>query len=282
MRLRADRDPRDAAPFRQLARAACLAVSLAAFGAGGCASVGDITGSIGGHSEALPSTPEGLRRYSDDWAKRSEANPGNKTAALNYARALRAQERYEQAVALLQQAALKNPADLELRGAYGKALADAGRLKEASEVLANSHTPERPNWTILSAQGSVADELGEHEQAQSYYAAALKIVPGEPTVLSNLGLSYALAKNLPQAEATLRQAADQPRADRRVRQNLALVLALQGKFDEAEEIARRALPPEDARANVASIRAMIVQSNTWRDIQKTEPVKPARKTAARG
>ena len=267
---------------RQFGRGILMAAAMAALLAGGCRGMGDITGSIGGRADtAVPTSPEALRAYSDDWGRRNEASPGNKTAALNYARALRAQERYEQAVAMLQTAALKNPADTELRGAYGKALADAGRLKEAAEVLANSHTPEHPNWSILSTQGSVADELGDHTLAQSYYAAALKIVPGEPSVLSNLGLSYALSKDLTQAEGTLRQAAAHPRADMRVRQNLALVLALQGKFSEAEEVARRDLPPGEASANVASIRAMIAQSNTWRDIQKSEPAKPTRKPASR-
>ena len=44
--------------------------------------------------------------------------------------------------------------------------------------------------------------------------------------MSNLGLSYALNKQLPQAEETLRDAANNPKADMRIRQNLALVLAL--------------------------------------------------------
>ena len=52
-----------------------------------------------------------------------------------------------------------------------------------------------------------------------------------------------------------------------MRQNLALVLGLQGKFAEAEDLLRRDLSPEDASANIASIREMIAQSDTWRDIQ---------------
>ena len=132
-------------------------------------------------------------------------------------------------------------------GAYGKALADAGRLKEASTVLANAHTPERPNWSILSAQGSVADQLGDHKQAQNYYEAAIRMRPDEPSVMSNLGLSYALNKQLPQAEETLRDAANNPKADMRIRQNLALVLALEGKFGEAENWSRRDLAPIERR-----------------------------------
>ncbi len=112
--------------------------------------------------------------------------------------------------------------------------------------------------------------MGDHEQAQGFYEAALKIRPGDPMVLSNLGLSYALSRNLPRAERTLREAVAQPRADMRVRQNLALVLALEGKFPEAEEVSRRDLSPIDAAANVQTIRKMIAESNTWRDIRKVD------------
>ena len=165
---------------------------------------------------------------------------------------------------MLQRLAVKNPHDMEVLGAYGKALADAGRLQEAQDVLGRSHTPERPNWSILSAQGSVADQLGDHQGAQAFYLTALKIVPNQPQVLSNLGLSYALEHRLPQAEDTLRRAVAQPAADMRERQNLALVLSLEGKYAEAETITRRDLAPIDAAESVASMRQMIAQSDTWR------------------
>jgi Flp pilus assembly protein TadD len=85
----------------------------------------------------------------------------------------------------------------------------------------------------------------------------LKIVPDEPSVLSNLGLSYMLARDLPNAEQTLRRAYGNPRADARVRQNLALVVGLQGRFAEAENIAKGDLPAEEATANVAYLREML-------------------------
>jgi Flp pilus assembly protein TadD len=203
----------------------------------------------------------------EEWGHRYDRNPDDKQVALNYARALRGMSEQAQAVAILQRLSIKFPRDVDVLGAYGKALADAGRLREAAEVLAHAHTPERPNWSVLSAQGSVADQLGDHEQAQAYYAAALKIAPAQPHVLSNLGLSYALSKKLPEAETTLRRAAAEPDADKPVRQKFALVLALEAKFSSAEEVARRDLDPADASANVAAVRRMIAQSNTWKQIQ---------------
>ncbi|HEY0053591.1 MAG TPA: hypothetical protein VGB49_09280, partial [Caulobacteraceae bacterium] len=51
-----------------------------------------------------------------------------------------------------------------------------------------------------------------------------------------------------------------------VRQNLALVLGLQGKTGEAEAILRRAMPPEAAEQNLAWIRgAATPVSNTTAD-----------------
>ena len=126
---------------------------------------------------------------------------------------------------------------MALLGAYGRALADAGQYQQALVTLERAHTPDNPDWRILNAQGAVLDQMGRHAEAQRYYASALKIVPNEASVLSNLGLSYMLTKDLKNAETTLRRAAAHPNAGPRMRQNLALVVGLQGRFDEAEKIA---------------------------------------------
>jgi Flp pilus assembly protein TadD len=261
-------------PLKHPAKAAGIAMILTAcLAAGGCqtTSLSDVTGSIGtSQDRSLPTSEPELRHYTEELAKRYDANPESKITAMSYARGLRALTQYAQAVAVMQRLAAKYPKDLDVLGAYGKALADAGRLAEAADILSRAHTPEKPNWSILSAQGAVADQLGDHAQAQGYYEAALKIMPDQPEVLSNLGLSYALSKHLPQAETTLEKAVAQPNADMRVRQNLALVLALQGKFSEAQTISARDLSPIDAATNIESIKQMISQSNTWQQIQKVD------------
>ena len=61
------------------------------------------------------------------------------------------------------------------------------------------------------------------------------------------------------AEETLRRALGQGGVDPRVRQNLALVVGLQGRFPEAESIARSDLPPVEAAANVAYLKQMLAQ-----------------------
>jgi Flp pilus assembly protein TadD len=234
------------------ALAGVLALSVA-----GCKTTrsSETTGSI-----AAPRSDGQWRSESQAWGERYRSNPRDVDAAIRYARSLRALDQRSQAAAVLEQAVIHNPKNTALLGAYGRALADVGNNQQAMEVLSRAHTPDQPDWRILSVQGAVLDQMGRHDDARRYYSAALKIVPGEPSVLSNLGLSYALSKNLPQAETTLRRAAaGGNRADPRVRQNLALVVGLQGRFEEAEGLARADLPSEEAAANVAYLRQMIAQ-----------------------
>jgi Flp pilus assembly protein TadD len=195
------------------------------------------------------------------WGNRYQANPRDPATVINYAQALRMNGQRAQAVAVLEQASIHNPSNMELLGAYGRALADVGNYKQALEVLNRAHTPDRPDWRILNVQGAVLDQIGRNEDARRYYMTALRIVPNEPSVLSNLGLSYALSRDLPRAEATLKRAATGRRVDPRVRQNLALVVGLQGRFAEAEAIARADLPPAEAAANVAYLRQLLSQQN---------------------
>jgi Flp pilus assembly protein TadD len=182
---------------------------------------------------------------------------------------------------VLQQAVITSPNNRELLGAYGRALMDVGNFRQADEVLGRAHVPERPDWRILSAQGAVADQLGEHDRAQGLYQAALRINPGDPTVLSNLGLSYALTRRLPEAERVLTDAARHPRADKRVRQNLMLVYGLQGRFPDAERIAAQDLPPADVQRAMLQLRQLVSQPNNWDRLRQGERrTQPARAAAA--
>src|SRR3954469_2576828 len=211
---------------------------------------------------AVSDKPE-TRRAADPRAEvelyreRFRSTPNDPDLALKYGQALRGTGQRSQAVAVLEQATIANPTNTALLAAYGRALADNGNFQQAFDVLTRAHSPEDPDWRILSVQGTVLDQLGRHDDARRYYASALKIVPDEPSVLSNLGLSYVLSRELPKAEETLRLAQATGRADARVRQNLALAVGLQGRFTEAETIVKADLPADEAAANVAYLKQML-------------------------
>jgi Flp pilus assembly protein TadD len=205
------------------------------------------------------------RREAQIWGERYRRNEKDPEAAVRYAQALRATGQRTQATAVLEQSTIYNPKNTAVLGAFGRALADTGNFKQALAVLGRAHRPDQPDWRILSVQGAVLDQMGRHEEAQRHYASALKIVPDEPSVLSNLGLSYALSGNLPMAEETLRRANVQWNSEPRVRQNLALVVGLQGRFAEAEAIARGELSADEAAANVAYLRQMLAEEKDRKD-----------------
>lgn len=231
----------------------------------------DVTGSIASRSDPAPDDP---RRAVEVYGERYRKNAKDAEAAIAYGQALRATGQRSQACAVLEQATIANPGNKALLAAYGRALADNGNSQAAFDVLSRAHSPDNPDWRILSVQGTTLDKLNRHEEARRYYASALRLAPDEPSVLSNLGLSYMLTKELPKAEETLRQAYASARADTRIRQNLALVVGLQGRFAEAETIVKADLPADEAAANVAYLRDMLNRKDWPRTASRAAPTAP--------
>ncbi|NNH57835.1 tetratricopeptide repeat protein [Rhizobium laguerreae] len=207
-----------------------------------------------------------LRSATDRLGQAYEKNPRDPVTGVNYANLLRMNGRDTQALAVMQQVAIANPSDRNVLAAYGKAQAAAGQFQQALDTIGRAQTPDRPDWKLVSAQGAILDQMGRASEARQRYRDALDIQPNEPSILSNLGMSYVLTGDLRTAETYLRSAASQPTADSRVRQNLALVVGLQGRFPEAEQIARRELSPQQADANVAYLRGMLSQPNSWQKL----------------
>ncbi len=262
------------------ARHAALAAGFAALAMlAGCNQTsrmhtGSITTSPAADASQAPRGEKPLTEMSADelagavraYGARYEGNPKDKANGLAFATALQMTGRNDQSLAVMQQVAIAHPDDRDVLAAYGKALAAAGDLPKALETVRRAQTPDRPDWRLLSAEGAILDQLGQPDKARVLYEKALVIQPNEPSVLSNLGMSYLLANDLPKAETYLSRAAKLPGADGRVRQNLALVMGLQGRFDEAERTASADLGPEEAKANVAYLRQMLAQKNTWSEL----------------
>ncbi|MBP1887924.1 tetratricopeptide repeat protein [Sinorhizobium mexicanum] len=250
------------------------AVALIALSLAGCAGQQKkelTTGSIPTLSKPVQSmNATELSQAAESIGQAYERNPKDREAGLNYANLLRMTGRNEQALAVMQQVAINHPSDREVLGAYGKAQAAAGQLEQALATISRAQTPDRPDWKLKSAEGAVLDQLGRSSEARLRYREALDLRPNEPSVLSNLGMSYLLTKDLRTAETYLKSAADQPGADSSVRQNLALAVGLQGRFQEAETIARQELTAEQAEANVAYLRSMLSQQGAWKQLAKAD------------
>lgn len=198
---------------------------------------------------------------------RYKANPNDRTAAIYYASALRAAGQPKQAVAVLENTMTYAGNDPSVKIAFAKALAANGQFNQALNVVDGTIQADQPDWNALSVRGAILDQMGQHDAARGSYRQAQLIAPNEASLEANLGLSFALTNQLNKAEQHLRLAVRMSTATSQIRQNLALILGLQGRFDEARSLYAAELPPQQVESNMAYIRALITQQNRWEKIE---------------
>src|ERR1700743_846429 len=256
---------------RRLASTASSVILV--FGLCSCQTAGmsDITGSLGEKTQVAGTTEH--RSELEIYGDRFRATRKDADAALKYGKALRAAGQRAQAVAVLEEATVASPGNKALLAGYGRALADNGDFQQAFDVLGNAHTPDDPDWRILSAQGTVLDQLGRYDEARQYYGSALKIAPDEPSVLSNLGMSYLLSKDLAKAAPARGRGYERDKANSRVRMNFAVVLALEGRQSEADTLLKADVPPDEGNARVAELKRLL-------DKKELKPERSALRTPA--
>jgi Flp pilus assembly protein TadD len=211
---------------------AAIGVSLA-----GCASKGQLTtGSIPSLNKPLESMNAAeLHSAAEHVGRAYDRNPKDAAIGMHYASVLTMGGRSSQALAVMQQVAIHNPTDRTVLAAYGKALAGGGQLDKALDAIQRAQTPDRPDWQLLSAEGAILTRWVIRQPHATAIARHSTFKPNEPSILSNLGMSYVLQGDLRTAETYLASAVRQPGADSRVRQNLALVVGLQGRFWRSRE-----------------------------------------------
>ena len=257
-----DTVPRSRPRLRHSFVLALLATTAAAALLGGCT-----RGPVFGNDAAgNPPSAERLAGEPDpsaqgaiaQWAGAYSKNPHDPRMALGYSRALKAIGSKDQALEVLKTAYQTSPTG-ELAGELGRLALDMGRLDIAKATLQVAEAQGVRDWKTLSAQGTLRAKQGHNAEAEQYYLAALQLQPDAVSVINNLALAFALDNKVDKAEDLLRNAVKNGHEDKRVRQNLALVLGLQGKYDEARQLASVDMSATDARSNVAYLRNMLTQ-----------------------
>ena len=266
--------------LKLLARPACRQRRVAGFGllmfvavaAGACQSTSSSSG-LGGTGGDIGSAAPSEASIKDTAQAGQEwrADPGNIELALAYAGNLQALGQTDDQLKVLDEVARRNPDDAKLQAFYGKQLTHHGRAADGERVLQRLVDTGQADWRVHSALGSALDQQGKFSEARGQYDIALKAGANKLTVLNNIGMSYMLEGNVKAAEDTFRQAIALPGGDvePRLRQNLALAVGLQGRFEEARDIASRDLPPDTVDANMAYLRTMLSQPDTWQQLKST-------------
>jgi len=214
-----------------------------------------------------PSTPSFKR--TEELGKRWKSDPANVAVAAAYATSLEALGQKPTQLEVLRTTAQNTRGDAAAQGKLGRLMMAAGDPAGAEELLSRAVSINPQDAQSLSALGAVLDQQTKHSEAREKYQAALAIAPNDMGIINNLAMSYALQGKLPEAEATLRKAIAHPNGRNmpRIRQNLALVVGLSGRFDEAKRIASEDLPPDQVQANVEFLQQMLSRPNTWAQLQ---------------
>lgn len=210
------------------------------------------------------------------WAKENLKDGEDLTVSLEFARALREIGSHERALDVLSRALIVHPESADALMLFGRIQMALGDVTTAGRAFhrATEVGPERAEtWAAL---GTTFDREGQHKLAQTAYQRALELEPLRTTTLTNYGLSLVLTGDLPGAEAKLRQAAANADAGARVTENLALVLGLQGRFEDMKTVSGAAAPEQVVDQNVALLRALIQPARSWDALaEKPAPVRVA-------
>lgn len=246
-----------------VAVAASLMLGACAQG-GGLASLGEQaslsteTGTTEQAKSAAPKTE--LERAIEYWGKKNRDNPSDLESGLNYARNLKAAGRRGEALQVLQQMAVFHGQDRKLASEYGRLALELDQVQVAQQVLQGADDPANPDWRVISARGTAMAKQGKYTEAIPFYERALRLASNEPSVLNNLALAYTMSGEPQKAEQLLRRAStDNGPHAAKIRQNLALVLGVQGRHDEAKQVAS-VDSPDTAASNGALMRQMVKAS----------------------
>lgn len=244
--------------------AAALAIATAML-LGGCA--GQATDMLPGMLASAPQAPSAdapeavsnrseLEKATEYWGKKFAADPSSLENALSYARNLKAMGQKRQALPVLQQASVYHGQSKELANEYGRLALELDQLSTAKPLLALADDPSKPDWRVISARGTLLAKEGNYKDAIPYYERALALSNNSPSVMSNLAMAHALNGDAERSEDLLRRAAERG-GNAKVRQNLALVLGLQGKYAESTSVGTRDLAAPNAAADTALVRQMV-------------------------
>ena len=154
-------------------------------------------------------TKSELAKATEYWGKAHAEKPADATAAMNYAKNLKAMGQKQQALVIMQEAHRHNPSDRHVNSEYGRLALEFDQISTAQKLLEQADDPVNPDWKIVSARGTVLAKQEKFAEAIPQFEKALALSKDQPSVMNNLALAYVLNGEAPKAEAMLRQASAQ-------------------------------------------------------------------------
>lgn len=209
-------------------------------------------------TESANTAPQSeLQKATTYWGKEYAKKPSELQPAINYAKNLKALGEKQKALSVLEQASVYHANDSQLTSEYGRLALELNQVNIAGQLLAAADDPTKPDWRVVSARGTVLAKQGKYGDAIPFYERALTLAPDNPGIMNNLAMAHAMMGNPKKAEQILRQAAAAPSATPKVRENLALVLGLQGRYDESKSVASSVVDSDTAASNTNYLKQLV-------------------------
>lgn len=195
-----------------------------------------------------------------------DKDQANEKALIGLSRNLRRLGRASEAEAVVGRALKVNGDAAAMLAEMGKVKLVLGKPLDAIEPLSRATALGNDGWDVELALAVAYDRISMYDKAERRYQAALEASPDNAVVLNNFGLSRAQAGHLDAGIKLLERATALPEATPKMRQNLALLYAMNGNFGAAETLVRKDLTGADAEANLEYYRKL------HEDVRPGEPI----------
>ncbi len=196
------------------------------------------------------------RGAADAYRKLASVAPNNVEMTLGVARNLRYAGETLEARDVVAEALSRHPKESALLLESGKIQIALGRHLQAVDDLTLARSIDAGNWRTHMALGVARDNLGQFKEARESYQVALGLSQDNPSILNNMALSMAQDGEIADAVSMLELASRHPNATVQIRQNLAVLKAVNGETEEAERLENQNLPPDMARHNMEYLRIL--------------------------
>lgn len=172
---------------------------------------------------------------------------------------LRRLGRYDEAEQVYRKVLERNPySGMALQG-YGILLIERNQPDSAIAALTPAVDEDAADHRVYNVLGIAYDALGDHTQAQNQYLAGLAIAPQNKSLRNNIALSMVLQERYDAAIEQVQRLLTGTEQDEPYLHNLALIYGLAGRIESSSALLRQMLPEADVANNLAyyqNLRAM--------------------------
>ncbi len=167
------------------------------------------------------------------------ADPQSSEAKLGLGQALLTIGAAEEAAAQFRDVLARHGNNSAARRGLASALITMGQPTLAEQQIDEALRANANDYRALNLLGVLLDMQGRHAEAQANYRRGLDLMPDDPGLRSNYGLSLAITGQAQAAIAQLAPVASSRKATVRMRQNLAFAYAMAGDLSNSLELCRR-------------------------------------------